>query len=170
MNTKPISCYAHDAIQAVVDGVDEAARRGEDKWGVGRLELLVSDELREKFCRQQRRFNEAIQSQDVEQVRSAGGAMRRGWEALDQAATESGAQPLSPEVWEIAMTDGRVIAFCRNRADAYHAFRAGRHADVWTLEEVRHLIEAWPEIALAKHSFAGAEVVSARVKRSRVES
>ena len=52
--------------------------------------------------------------------------MRRGWEVLDQAATESGAQPLSPEVWEIAMTDGRVIAFCRNRADAFHAFRAGR--------------------------------------------
>jgi hypothetical protein len=42
MNTKQISRYEHDAIQAVIDGVDETARRGEDKWGVGRLELLVS--------------------------------------------------------------------------------------------------------------------------------
>jgi hypothetical protein len=166
MSTKQISRYEHDAIQSVVEGVDEAARRSEDKWGVGRLELLVGDELREKFRRQQRRLTRPLKSQDVEQVRSAGGAMRRGWEVLSQAATEAGAEPLSPEVWEIAMTDGRVVALCRNQADAYHAFRAGRHADVWTLEEVKRLIEAWPEIALAKQTFPGAEVVSARMRAS----
>jgi hypothetical protein len=68
------------------------------------------------------------------------------------------------------MSDGRVIAFCRNRADAYAAFRAGRHADVWTLEEVKRLIEAWPQIALAKQTFPGTEVTSARIKPSAVES
>jgi hypothetical protein len=170
MNTKQVSRYVFDAIQSIVDGVDEEARRIEDKWGVGRLELLVPDDMREKWRRQQRRFRQAIASQDVEQVRSAGGAMHRGYAVLDEEARARGFPPLDPDIWEIAMSDGRVIAFCRNSADAFHAFRQGRHADVWTLEEVKHLIEAWPEIALAKQSFAGAEVVSARVKLSRVES
>jgi hypothetical protein len=35
---------------------------------------------------------------------------------------------------------------------------------VWTIEEIRRLIEAWPQIALAKQSFPGAEVTSARMK------
>ena len=157
--------YDYEAIQAVVDGVDEAARQQEAKWGVGRLELLVSDELREKFRRQLRRFNEAVTAHDVERVRQTGQAMRRAWEALDRAAEQADAEILDPEYWEIGLSDGRVIALCRTKHDAYERHRQDRYVDVWTTEEIARLIENFPEIALAKSTFPGALVESVRAKR-----
>jgi hypothetical protein len=155
----------HDAIQSVVGGVEHLARQMEDKWGVGRLELLVADELREKFRKQLRRFNDAITQQDVHQVRQTGAGMQRGWEALDKAATAADAEPLKEDMWEILLSDGRVVAFCRDNAHAYVTFRSGRLVDVWTPEEIARLIEKFPEIALAKQTFPGATVVSARSKQ-----
>lgn len=154
----------YDAVQAVIDGVDEVARQMETRWGVGRLEFLVSDELREKFRKQFRRFNEAIQEHDVEKVRQAGAGMRRGWEALDKAAIAAGAQQLDPDIWEIQLADGRVVALCRTKADAFATYRAGRHVDVWTTDEIKRLIESFPQIALAKQTFPGALVENVRTK------
>lgn len=164
MTYRQITRGEYDATQAVIDGVDEVARQMETKWGVGRLELLVSDELREKFRKQARRFNEAITQHDVESVRQAGAGMRRGWEALDKAATEAGAQQLDPDIWEIQLSDGRVVALCRTKADAFATYRAGRHVDVWTTDEIKRLIESFPQIALAKQSFPGALVENVRTK------
>lgn len=162
---QPPGQHDYDAIQSVIDGVDEVARQQEARWGVGRLELLVSNDLREKFRRQLKRFNDAITEHEVAQVRKSGEGMKRAWQALDQAATEAGAAPLSPEFWEVQLSDGRVIAFCRDRVDAFAVFRAGRYIDVWSTQEVMQLIEKFPEIALAKTTFPGATVVSARSKR-----
>jgi hypothetical protein len=162
---RQVAWQEYDAIQSVVDGVDVVAVDCERKWGVGRLELLVSDELREKFRRQLRRFNDAINDNDVERVRQSGPAMRRAWEVLDKAAAEAGQQPIDPDVWEVALSDGRVVALCRNNTDGSAVSRAGRHVDVWTVDEIVHLIEAFPTIALAKSTFPGARVESARSKR-----
>lgn len=164
-NSKRIGWQEYDAIQAVIDGVDQVARTYERKWGVGRLELLVSDELREKFRRQLRRFNDAIQEHDAGKVKAAGDAMRRGWDALDRHATAEGAPLLDPAVWEIRMPDGRVSAFCRDNAEAHAVTWTGRYIDVWTIEEVARIIEKFPEIALAKQTFPGATVTNMRSKR-----
>ncbi len=48
------------AIRSVIDGVDHVAVEMENKWGVGRLRLLVDDDMRERFDRQAMLFNEAI--------------------------------------------------------------------------------------------------------------
>src|SRR5678816_873764 len=165
MSNKQIHPHVYDAIGSVVDGLDEVARQQEAKWGVGRLELLVDDELRTKFRRQLRRFNEAITDNDVERVRQSGAAMRRGWEALDQAATKAGAKPIDPEIWEINLADGRVVALCKTIPEAFAVSRSGRYIDVWTVEEIARLIEKFPEIALAKETFPGALVESARSKK-----
>lgn len=165
MKERRISWPEYDAIQAVIDGVDQCAQQHERKWGVGRLELLVSDELREKFRKQFRRYNEAITEHDVHKVRQAGAAMRRGWEALDREAAAAGCKQLDPEVWEIRMPDGRVAAFCKDNTDAFAATWAGRYVDVWTLDEVARIIERFPDIALAKQTFPGATIVNIRSKR-----
>ena len=47
-------------IQAVADGVDEVAVTMERKWGVDRLRRPVSVDLRERFDRQARKWNEAL--------------------------------------------------------------------------------------------------------------
>lgn len=160
-----IGWQEYDAIQAVIDGVDQCAREMERKWGVGRLELLVEDDLREKFRRQLRRFNDAITERDVYKVRQAGAGMRRGWEALDGAAASAGAKQLDPEVWEIRMPDGRVAAFCKDNTEAYAATWTGRYVDVWTVDEIARIIEKFPEIALAKQTFPGVTVTNVRSKR-----
>ena len=59
------------------------------KWGIGRLRLLVDDALRARFDQQRRLFNAALVNGDEEQVALHGAAMRRGWDALDAAATEA---------------------------------------------------------------------------------
>jgi len=162
---QPPGQHDYDAIQSVIDGVEEVARQCENRWGVGRLELLVSNDLREKFRRQLVRFNEAIEEHDVARVRITGAAMQRAWAALDQAATEAGAQLLAPEYWEALLPDGRVIAFCRDNVDAFAVFREGRLMDIWSTNEILQLIKSFPEIVLAKDTFPGATVTSARSKQ-----
>ena len=55
-------------IQAVADGVDEVAVAMERKWGVDRLRRLVSDDLREQFDRQARKWNEALFDYDLPEI------------------------------------------------------------------------------------------------------
>jgi hypothetical protein len=76
----------HADLQALVAAVDEVAIACERKWGIGQLELLVDAELRDRFRRQQDKFNAAITSQDLAAVEKHAVAMRRGWEMLDRAA------------------------------------------------------------------------------------
>ena len=68
MTTKPNVL----AIKSVIDGVDHVAVEMENEWGVGRLRLLVGDDMRERFDRQAQLFNEAIITNDVKAVRRHG--------------------------------------------------------------------------------------------------
>jgi hypothetical protein len=159
-----VNRYDDEAIQSVIDGVVATTTRYEDKWGVGRLELLVDDELRLRFRDQYKRFNDAVMAHDVVLVRTRGAAMNRAWDVLDRTAEAAGAQPLDPEIWEIELPDGRVIAFCRHLHDSFHVARSGRQIEIWTPEEIVRVITAFPEIAKAKDVFPGATVVSVKPK------
>ena len=163
--TNPVSWQVYEAIAAVTAGVDEVARQMEDRWGVGRLPLLVGDELRGKFNRQLRRFDEAIIANDVERVRQAGAATKRAWKALDQAATNAGQQQLKPECWEVQLEDGRVVALCRTNAEAHAEVRSGRYVEVWTVDEIARIMFAFPGLGNAKQIFPGAMVESVRATR-----
>ena len=68
-------------------------RRWEPKWGAGRLRLLVTPELREKFNRQRCLFNAAIWQVDLEAMRRKADRMVTAWLALDRAATAARRQP-----------------------------------------------------------------------------
>jgi hypothetical protein len=74
------------AGRANIDGADKVAIEMERKWGVDRLRLLVSVELREKFDRQRYKYNAAIWHGDLEAVRREADRMTRAWMALDAAA------------------------------------------------------------------------------------
>jgi hypothetical protein len=160
--TTKLHPYQVDRMQALIDGVDEVAKAAEAKWGVGRLRLLVSDDLREKFDRQGRKLNQAIWTNDVEAAEKHAPGMRKGWQALDAAATAAGAQPLSPAVWEVPLSGGCVAALVRSVAEVHQVAREGRYLQVWSVEEIARLIEAFPEVAKAKEIFPGAEVLTGR--------
>ncbi len=148
---------SHYAIRAVLDGLDQVALEMERKWGVGRLRLLVSDLLRAKFDAQKDKLDAAIQTDREQYVRAQGGGMKRAWAALDTAASEAGAKPLSPHVWECVLpSTGEVVSIVRTEAEAHHVARECR---VFTLEEIARLIDGLPGAVLeAKRVFPGATV------------
>ena len=158
----PMTTAVYTSIQAMIDGVDIDAVEMEKKWGVGRLRLLVSDDLRERFDRQAEKFNRAVWVADVGDVRKHGNGMHRAWQILDQAATEDGAKPLDPVVWETRLGD-RVLAIVQTTAEAHAISGDGRAREVWTMEEIGRVLVAFSQqIGEAKQVFPGCEVVDVR--------
>lgn len=150
------------AGRANMDGADETAAEMEAKWGCGRLRLLVSPDLREKFDRQRYLFNQAIWHGELEDVRRESGRMVNAWEALDKAAVASGRQPLVSTVWEVALADGGVAAIVPDDAHAHAVVSEGRAVAVYTLEEIARLLSNYPDIAKTKLVFPGAAVTEIR--------
>jgi hypothetical protein len=150
------------SAQAHIDGADHVAVAMEQKWGAGRLRLLVSPELREKFDRQRYLLNQAIWHGDLEAVRTQVSRMISAWQALDAAAVAAGASCLSPEVWEVVLEDGTVAAIVPDTAAAKGAMPDGRRMAVYTLEEIGRLLSHYPQIAQAKLIFPGATVEAVR--------
>lgn len=151
-----------DSIQSILAGVDHAATEAERKWGVGRLRLLVEDEMREKFDRQVCKLDQAVAAYDLDGVQTHGPGMTRAWQALDRRATELGAAPLQPVVWETILADGTVAAIVRTTAEAHAIAAEGRRVQVWTLDELARLIDRAPQIGEAKIAFPGALVTDVR--------
>lgn len=150
------------AGRAYLDGADETACQMEAKWGADRLRLLVSPELREKFDRQRYLLNQAIWHGDLEAVRRESGRMVTAWLVLDKAAAAAGKERLAPNVWELALDDGRVVALVHTDADAAAVNADGRKMVVYTLDEIGRLLSAYPDIAVAKAAFPGATVTAIR--------
>lgn len=158
-------------LTAYFEGVDNARAEAERKWGCGRLELLVSDELRAKFRRQQQTWSEAYQAawaadmltrDQLDLVVTKAGAMRRAWAALDAAAEEDGHRPVAPFVWEARLATGEIAAIVQTNAEASKVIAEGRYLVVYTLEEVANVIDALPAaLQMAKVHFPGAKVLGA---------
>lgn len=146
--------------KAITDGVDFTAAQMERKWGIDRLRLLVSDDLRTRFDAQAEKFNAAIESglSDLITVQAEG--MKRAWQALDKAAETAGHKPLSPEVWEVKLpATGRAVAVVRTSAEAHLVATPER--ETWTLSEIARLIEnAGSTLSEIKRTFPGAELTA----------
>ncbi len=154
------------AIQGLVQSVDALTDEMERKWGVGRLRLLVPDDLRERFDRQWRKWQAGYAAQDLAAVRIHSEAMRRAWTALEAAALEAGHAPLAPEVWETRMPDGTVLAVVRTQQEAHAVARDGRERKVWTLDEVARVVGAWEGrrwVEAVHTCFPGARVEAVRL-------
>jgi len=152
------------AGQAEVDEVDALAIELEGKWGVDRLRLLVSTELRIKFDRQRYLFNQAIWHGELGDVVREAKRMAAAWRALDKAAEAAGAPQRPVEVWELALPDNRVVAIVRKLEDARKVIADGRFVDVYTLDEIGNLIHGFPALAKIKQTFPGATVERVRTR------
>jgi len=150
------------AGRAALDGVDAMAIEMEAKWGAGRLRLLVSDDLREKFDRQRYKLNHAISAGELEDVRTEAARMAKAWQVLDRAAEQAGADPVSPKVWEVTLSNGTVAAVVPTNDDAHAVIASGRRMAIYTLEEIGRLLVAWPDIAKVKQIVPGAQVTAVR--------
>jgi len=146
--------------KAHIDGADAVAIAMEARWGAGRLRLLVPVELREKFDRQSFLFNAAIWHGDLPTVEREAKRMITAWQVLARAAEAAGQPILSPEVWEVSLADGTVVALVRSPEEAHAVVADGRRVMVYTLAELATLLENYHEVT--KVTFPGAKVVQIR--------
>jgi hypothetical protein len=150
-------------VHSVLDGVDAVANEMERKWGVGRLRLLVSDDLRIRFDEQARLWNVSLwEGATAAEAIHHGQAMKRGWIALDQWAENNDCRPLAPVVWEVGLADGTLAAITRTSAEASAVVRENRAIRVYTLEEIGRLLAAIPNVAQVKDYFPGAKITAVR--------
>ena len=141
------------------DGVDAVEIEMENKWGCGRLRLLVPADLREKFDRQRFKLAAARRSGDLEGLRIECERMKLAYRTLDAHAAASMRQPLDPQVWEVAMEDGTVLAIVPDRERAALVRSEGRRVVVYTLDEISRLVALHGFVTQAKLQWPGAEVV-----------
>ena len=142
-----------------LDSCDYVAHQMERKWGMGRLRLLVSAELRERFDRQMLKLDDAINDANLDEIKLNAPRLEKAWNALDRIATESGCTTPNPDVWEIALEDGSVVAIVREEWEAQHVIAEGRQMLVYTLAEIGRLLSACPGVAEIKKLFPGAAVM-----------
>lgn len=154
--------------KSITDGVDFIATQMERKWGIGRLRLIVDDQLRSKFDAQFEKLNAAIESGQIDLIGVQADGMKRAWQALDKAADAAGQKPLSAEVWEVTLPSGRVVAVVRTSEEAHLVATPDR--ETWTLSEISHLIEhAGTLVADIKRTFPGAEITAIHGKTNPPE-
>lgn len=146
--------------RSLTEGLDHLAGEMERKWGVDRLPLLVSEQLRAAFYRQQDLLNDALGSGDLTLIDIQAGGMKRAWQALDQAAAQAGQKPLSADVWEVKLPkSGKIVAVVRTSAEAHLV--AGPDRETWTLAEIACLIDGLDgKVAEIKRVFPGAEITA----------
>ena len=141
---------------------DAVAKGMEMKWGVNRLERLVSKDLRDKFIVQRNLYNEAILSNDAKKIERLSEAMRRAWVALDAAATADGQEPLPSQIWTAEHPKtGDVVTVIRDDAQLVDVEAAGGR--LFTMEELVAFIP--PEIMRIKESFYRSKVTKVTDKR-----
>ena len=176
---KPNKAYfapnaAHERrMQQALHDYDEAVSKLELKWGVDRLPWLAGQDLRERFEAQMEKLNKAIDDRvDVEhQVE----VTKRGLAALEQAAINNGAEPLSGDYIEAAMPDGRVLAIVKTSYDVAKVKRENRDLVVYSADELAMMIakaegdKGGALLGKIKDTFPGAVVESVKPRTKTEE-
>lgn len=168
MTNNRLTPECHRLIAIEIASLDHEARKLEQLWGIGRLELLASSEFRLRFEQQRDLLNAALENDQVsrEDILMQIGGMRRAWQAIDAHVRAAGHQPASPVVWEVQLEDGTVAMIVRDEADASQvAVQAReRRAALYSLAEIGRLISGYPTLTKAKEAFPGAVITSVRHK------
>jgi hypothetical protein len=147
------------AVTEALKPLDRLAVEMERKWGCGRLVRLVSPEMAAKFGSAQDKLNEAIRSDDGDEVARRAAVMVRGWQALDKAATEAGAEALPARVLSVRH-EGRSFLIVWDRTDLDKVAREALDpSEVVTVGELLTAYDVLKDrIAGVKRAFPGAEV------------
>lgn len=113
MQQQPIN----NPINTLIYGVDIVAHQMEIKWGVGVLPQLVEQEIRDKFNRVVSKFNQAIETNDYDTIKTHGDNLIRGWKKLDELATQAGYDK-NPTAFEVVDANGVTYYIVNSNLDA----------------------------------------------------
>ena len=153
------------AGKEALDAADMLGVEMDRKWGVGRLRLLVSGQMREKFDRQRYLMAQSRWEGTLEDVKRESQRMVTAYNALDAAATASGASLVDDSVWEVGipsgMLKGSVLAIVKNDEALPKVAAEGRNVIVVTLDEVARIIGYDHDTLMVKQTFPGAQIEAA---------
>lgn len=160
----PMRAWEYDQIHGALKPLDAKAAEIEARWGVGRLESLVSPETAAKFEAARAKLDVAIHDRDTQLVVKRAGTMIRGWDALEKEAQALGHKPAPPEIWyasapnEYGDEEIQIVIAKDNAA----ATLAQTDLPVYTVTEIARIVRAWRNqegVNAVKDNFEGAEVV-----------
>jgi len=114
----------NDRFRAALIPVDEAMWESEQRYGVGRLERLVSPATLAAYQRGWSAYRLALEEGDAAAVEAIGPKMIQALAVMDAEATAAGHKPLDVSTWETALPDGRVLVVVRTVAEASAVIRA----------------------------------------------
>ena len=157
----------HDRIQVAIVPTDAVARAAELRWGVARLESLVSASSLQHWREGWRRYATAIAHGDAPTVERLAPKIAQAIRAMEAEAEAAGHTPLALIFWEAPLADGRVLVVTRTAAEA-HSLQGssdGRHRVVWTMEELANVLPTLEITYQVKTTFPGA-LVRSTVQRS----
>ena len=117
---------AHDRFRMALIPVDQAMWASEQKWGVGRLERLVSSSTLASYRRGWDLYRAALEASDAAAVETVGPKMIAALAVMDAEATAAGHKPLAPDTWEAAMGNGVTLVVVRTGAEASAVLRASK--------------------------------------------
>jgi len=116
----------NDRFRAALIPVDEAMWASEQRYGVGRLERLVSPATLAAYQRGWSAYRQALESGDAGALEIIGPKMIQALAVMDTEATAAGHKPLAPDTWEADMGNGVTLVVVRTNAEASAVLRASR--------------------------------------------
>lgn len=154
-------------IEGALMDHDATVRSYELRWGVDRLQELVSQDTRDKFYQQRYRLNDAIDKHDSIEVVRQVEVTKRAYAVLEKEAIARGHKEISGRYFEAPMPSGKVLAVCETEADCVKVACDNRDMVVWSVQEIARILDADKKdtvdsIDAVKSLFPGAEVVSIR--------
>jgi hypothetical protein len=166
-NFEDVGSETHEAIYRSLRPLDAIAHDMEMKWGVDRLEQLVSPQLAAKFGTAKAQLDQAIDQADPAMVAQKASAMIRGWQALDQAAAHHMTIDQIAEAWYWKHPEtNQSYAVTKDNASAQAIRRLSPAPIIYTMDEVCRILTC-NEMAMVdkvKETFPNATVVDAGPK------
>lgn len=145
-------------ISRYITRLDQVAVDYESRWGVGRLEKIVSPEMLNKWESQKEKLEAAVHSSDLSKVVALVEGSIRGWEAMEADAIRLGHKPSEPDFIEVKHPEnGDVFRIIKNNYDYDNAIDGEAH--VFTLQEVARILSNHAVIKDVKSVFPDAKVV-----------
>ena len=115
-----------DRFRRALVHVDQAFFDSEQKWGVGRLERIVSPATLAAYQRGWSAYRLALEEGDADALEAIGPKMIAALAFMDAEASAAGHKPLAPDTWEADMGNGVTLVVCRSNAEASAVLRAFR--------------------------------------------
>jgi hypothetical protein len=148
----------YDQLQSHLPMVDQAIRAAELRWGVGRLETLITPDTLLRWKRGYGEWRDAIIDGNLDRVRDLAPKIVGALKFMQAEAERLGHKPLDPNTWEAADSGGHVYVFTRTQAEANAVAADHRDKEVWSIDEVVRILSRYRQVSEIKRAFPGATV------------